>query len=215
MSCELLEHLITATEKEIGRSPSARQPGSTVRGSSTHKAPQQNQNRGRCMVCMAVECRLLAHKTDGCKVGILHRCANAYQAVPAVPRTSWAPAGKSLHLSEFQFTPPIRRGQYPSPPAPQAHGEAHAFKGGTLACTQGSVSERRLSALTVKMVGVTNAQQTFQKMLGWNPIIISMSSQNLCKPAKRQQRPCVRCGGQGEADARAPHSRTLAKEEPK
>lgn len=40
--------------------------------------------------------------------------------------------------------------------------------------------------LTVKMVGVTNAQQTFQKMFGWNPIIISISSQNLCKPANRQ-----------------------------
>lgn len=168
------------------------------------------------MVRMAVDCCLLAHKTDGCKVGILHRCANAHHAVPAVLRTSWAPAGKSLHLSEFQFTPPQKTRAIPIPPAPQAHGEAHAFKGRTLACTRGSVSERRLSALTVKMVGVTNAQQTFQKMLGWNPIIISMSSQNLCKPAKRQQRPCVRSGGQGqgEADARAPHSRTLAKEEP-
>lgn len=40
--------------------------------------------------------------------------------------------------------------------------------------------------LTVKMVGVTNAQQTFQKMFGWNPIIISISSQNRCKPANRQ-----------------------------
>lgn len=42
------------------------------------------------------------------------------------------------------------------------------------------------AVLTVKMVGVTKAQQTFQKMFGWNPIIISISSQNLCKPAKRQ-----------------------------
>lgn len=129
-----------------------------------------------------------------------------------------APAGH-LQVSHFIFlnfsSPPPKTRAIPIPPAPQAHGEAHTFKGGTLACTRGSVSERRLSALTVKMVGVTNAQQTFQKMLGWNPIIISMSSQNLCKPAKRQQRPCVRCSGQrqGEADARAPHSRTLAKEE--
>lgn len=131
-----------------------------------------------------------------------------------------APAGH-LQVSHFIFlnfsSPRARKTRaIPIPPAPQAHGEAHAFKGRTLARTRGSVSERRLSALTVKMVGVTNAQQTFQKMLGWNPIIISMSSQNLCKPAKRQQRLCVRSGGQGqgEADARAPHSRTLAKEEP-
>jgi hypothetical protein len=54
----------------------------------------------------------------------------------------------------------------------------------------------KYTVLTVKMVGVTNAQQTFQKMLGWNPIIISISSQNLCKPANRQtdkQRPSMRC----------------------
>lgn len=57
------------------------------------------------MVCMAVQCRLLAHKTDGYKVSILYRCANAYHAVPAVLLTSWAPAGKSLHRSECQFTP--------------------------------------------------------------------------------------------------------------
>lgn len=36
--------------------------------------------------------------------------------------------------------------------------------------------------LTVKIVGVTKAQQTRQNLLGWNPIIISISSQNLCNP---------------------------------
>lgn len=40
--------------------------------------------------------------------------------------------------------------------------------------------------LTVKMVGVTNAQQTLQNLFGWNPIIISISSQNLCKPVNNK-----------------------------
>ena len=52
-------------------------------------------------------------------------------------------------------------------------------------CTQGATHAIKHTVLTVKMVGVTNAQQTFQKTFGWNPIIISISSQNLCKPAKR------------------------------
>lgn len=51
---------------------------------------------------------------------------------------------------------------------------------------QGAAGMINHAILTVKMVGVTKAQQTFQKMFGWNPIIISISSQNLCKPAKRQ-----------------------------
>lgn len=50
---------------------------------------------------------------------------------------------------------------------------------------QGAICTMKHAILTVKMVGVTNAQQTFQKMFGWNPIIISISSQNLCKPANR------------------------------
>ena len=36
---------------------------------------------------------------------------------------------------------------------------------------------------TVRMDGVTKAQQILQNLFGWNPIIISMSSQNLCNPA--------------------------------
>jgi len=32
------------------------------------------------------------------------------------------------------------------------------------------------------MVGVTKAQQILQNLFGWNPIIISMSSQNRCRP---------------------------------
>lgn len=41
---------------------------------------------------------------------------------------------------------------------------------------------KKKKILTVKIVGVTNAQQTLQNLLGWNPIIISISSQNLCNP---------------------------------
>lgn len=41
-------------------------------------------------------------------------------------------------------------------------------------------------APTVRMVGVTKAQQTLQNMFGWNPIIISMSSQNLVRPRTQQ-----------------------------
>ena len=42
--------------------------------------------------------------------------------------------------------------------------------------------------LTVKIVGVTNAQQTLQNLLGWNPIIISISSQNLCNPVNSKRK---------------------------
>lgn len=73
--------------------------------------------------------------------------------------------------------------------------------------------------LTVKMVGVTNAQQTFQKMFGWNPIIISISSQNLCRPADRQEetehegpwRGWGRSAGEGgcRTGSRAPHSSAI------
>lgn len=38
------------------------------------------------------------------------------------------------------------------------------------------------------MVGVTKAQQSLQNRFGWNPIIISMSSQNLCRPAGAEER---------------------------
>lgn len=40
---------------------------------------------------------------------------------------------------------------------------------------------------TVRIVGVTKAQQSLQNRLGWKPIIISMSSQNLCRPAKKKE----------------------------
>lgn len=40
---------------------------------------------------------------------------------------------------------------------------------------------------TVRIVGVTKAQQSLQNRFGWKPIIISMSSQNLCRPAKKEQ----------------------------
>ncbi len=40
---------------------------------------------------------------------------------------------------------------------------------------------------TVRIVGVTKAQQTLQNLFGWNPIIISMSSQNRCSPAPQIQ----------------------------
>lgn len=45
-----------------------------------------------------------------------------------------------------------------------------------------------MSLLTVKIVGVTNAQQTRQNLLGWNPIIISISSQNLCNPVSSKRK---------------------------
>lgn len=38
------------------------------------------------------------------------------------------------------------------------------------------------------MVGVTKAQQSLQNRFGWKPIIISMSSQNLCRPALAEQK---------------------------
>lgn len=38
---------------------------------------------------------------------------------------------------------------------------------------------------TVRIVGVTKAQHILQNLFGWKPIIISMSSQNRCKPAER------------------------------
>lgn len=41
---------------------------------------------------------------------------------------------------------------------------------------------------TVRIVGVTKAQQALQNWLGWKPIIISMSSQNLCRPAGWQKK---------------------------
>lgn len=41
---------------------------------------------------------------------------------------------------------------------------------------------------TVRMVGVTKAQHSLQNRFGWKPIIISMSSQNLCRPAKEEEK---------------------------
>lgn len=38
------------------------------------------------------------------------------------------------------------------------------------------------------MVGVTKAQQSLQNRFGWKPIIISMSSQNLCRPALKEKK---------------------------
>lgn len=51
------------------------------------------------------------------------------------------------------------------------------------------------------MVGVTKAQQSLQNRFGWNPIIISMSSQNLCRPAggRREGRKDGE-GGERESD---------------
>lgn len=46
--------------------------------------------------------------------------------------------------------------------------------------------EQHENKYTVRMVGVTKAQQILQNRFGWKPIIISMSSQNLCRPARRK-----------------------------
>lgn len=70
--------------------------------------------------------------------------------------------------------------------------------GNILSCTCQSVSawmcawergnEKSKNKYTVRMVGVTKAQQILQNRFGWKPIIISMSSQNLCRPAARKEK---------------------------
>lgn len=58
------------------------------------------------------------------------------------------------------------------------------------ACAQVCVcegNEMRKNKHTVRIVGVTKAQQILQNRFGWKPIIISMSSQNLCRPAEKNK----------------------------
>lgn len=56
------------------------------------------------------------------------------------------------------------------------------------ACMRIPENEMSKNKHTVRMVGVTKAQHSLQNRFGWKPIIISMSSQNLCRPAKEEEK---------------------------